>query len=90
MSVDDTKRRILTSIYELIEMEPKSEAEMMAWYEVAKKVKSLMEFDKGDLQVPHALWHYLDDADIRMKDQRYAAEQTLQIKETLRRWEERT
>ncbi|MBA8682415.1 hypothetical protein [Stenotrophomonas tumulicola] len=58
----------------------------MDWYDRAKKVRSLMELDKGDLQVPHALWHYLDDADIRIKDQRYAEAQILQIKELLHTW----
>ena len=86
MSTEDTKRKIFASISDLIEMEPTSKSEMMDWYDRAKKVRSLMELDKGGLQVPHALWHYLDDADIRMKDQRYAEAQILQIKELLRTW----
>lgn len=86
MSTEDTKRKILASVFDLIQMEPASEREMIVWYERAKEVKSLMELDKGDLQVPHALWHYLDDADIRMKDQRYAEAQISQIKEALRNW----
>jgi hypothetical protein len=45
-----------------------------------------MELDRGDLQVPHALWHYLEDADIRLKDQRYAESQVLMVKEILRTW----
>jgi len=86
MSTEDRKRRISASIADLIEKEPTSKSEMIDWYDKAKKVKSLMELDRGDLQVPHALWHYLDDADIRLKDQRYAESQVLMVKEVLRTW----
>lgn len=86
MSVEDTKRMIFDSISDLIEMEPVSKSDFMNWYDSAKRVKLLMELDKGDLQIPHALWHYLDDSDIRMKDRRYAEAQILQIKELLRAW----
>lgn len=86
MNIEDKKRKICASISDLLEMEPTSKSEMMDWYDRAKKVKSLMELDNGSLQVPHAFWHYLDDADIRMKDQRYAEAQILQTKELLRTW----
>lgn len=86
MSTEDKKREIFASISDLIEIEPTSKSEMLDWYDRAKIVRSFMELDKGDLQVPHALWHYLDDADIRMKDPRYAEAQILQIKELLRTW----
>lgn len=86
MNTESIKRRISSSISDLIEREPASEKEMRDWYDKAKEVKSLMELDKGDIQVPHALWHYLDDADIRMKDQNYAEAQILLIKELLRTW----
>lgn len=86
MNIESVRRRIFSSISDLIEMEPASEKEMRDWYDKAKEVKSLMELDKGDIQVPHALWHYLDDADIRMKDRSYAESQILQIKELLRNW----
>lgn len=88
MNDENTKNRILSSIFELIKMEPSSKIEMMTWYEKANKVKLLMELDKGDLQVPHSLWHYLDDADIRLKDQRYAEYQISQVIEALRNWRE--
>jgi len=86
MSAEDRKRKISASIADLIEKEPTSKSEMIDWYDKAKKVKSLMELDRGDLQVPHALWHYLEDADIRLKDQRYAESQVLMVKEVLRTW----
>jgi hypothetical protein len=86
MSTEHIKRRIFASISDLIMKEPASEKELMDWHEQAKEVKALMRLDNGDIQVPHAFWHYLDDADIRMKDQRYAEAQILQIEELLRTW----
>lgn len=89
MNTEHIKRRISASISDLIMKEPASEKELIElidWHEQAREVKALMGLDNGDIQVPHAFWHYLDDADIRMKDQSYAEAQILQIKELLRAW----
>lgn len=47
---------------------------------MAAGVKKLMMQDHGDLQIPYGLWHYLDDADIRTRDGRYAAFQLERVR----------
>ena len=87
MTTGRIKRRILKSLSALFDMEPTSEDEMATWLNRAKDVRSLMKLDHGNLQVPHALWHFLGDVDIRMKDGSYAKAQMSQIKEALCNWE---
>lgn len=87
MDAEDAKERIIASVFDLIETEPTSKGALLDWQRKAGMVKLLMELDTGDLQVPHVLWHYLEDADVRMKDPRYAESQTLHVNEALRRWE---
>lgn len=62
----------------LIQREPRSKDELKAWYdaveEFRKKVKTL---DHDTL--PHFVWHYLDDADIGLKDPAYKASQDKRI-----------
>lgn len=86
MSQEELKRRIKQGVWELIESEPNSLSELMSWSERAVSVKELMASDVGDIQIPHALWHYLDDADIRLKDDRYAVEQIKYIKTIMDQW----
>lgn len=86
MSAEEIKRKIVVSVSDLVNMELASECDILDWHERVEKVKSLMRLDMGDIRVPHVLWHYLSDVDIRMKDQRYAKAQMLQIKEVLRNW----
>lgn len=86
MSVE-VKRRIIEGVRELIAMEPISLNNVSRWYNRAEEIKSLMSMDDGNIGVPHALWHYLEDLDIRMKDCVYAECQIVHIKEILRDWE---
>jgi len=86
MISEDARDLIIRYVFDLMDNEPTSRSAMIDWYERTKKVRALIQEDTGELKVPHALWHYLDDADIRMKDHRYAESQILQIKEALRAW----
>ena len=57
----------------LNEFVPCSKAELKQWYEQARRLEA--EHLKGGedyLDVPNFVWHYLSDADIRMKDEIYA------------------
>lgn len=63
----------------LIEFVPRTKAELSDWYEQARLLQA------GDLLkgAPHFVWHYLADADIRMKDDVYAEMQNRRIKTVL-------
>ena len=55
----------------LCDSAPSSKEELKKWYDDAQKlidekIKAL------NNHMPHFLWHYLSDADIRMKDEKYA------------------
>ncbi|MBX9402320.1 hypothetical protein K4L06_13480 [Lysobacter sp. BMK333-48F3] len=86
MNVQEIKRQLIAIVRELLDTEPASKAEMKDWYEKAREAKALMELDVGELDVPHALWHYLEDADIRLKDPEYSKVQIAHIEETIRDW----
>ena len=53
----------------LVEFVPKTNDELEKWYDEAQCI-----LDDHELlrRAPHFLWHYLADADIRMKDEVYA------------------
>jgi hypothetical protein len=46
--------------------------ELNSWYAAANDLRKKIEDDK-ELQavIPHFFWHYISDADIRLKDSRY-------------------
>lgn len=88
MNIDEVKRIIVALINNLLEEEPHSRDDLLRWREKAERVKSLMAYDDGRLDVPHILWHYLDDADIRLKDHEYANEQLPHVQEVIRDWQQ--
>lgn len=58
-------------------------AELDAWYAAARRLQDWMSANAQDISsaVPHFVWHYLADADIRLKDSLYAVDQTRQLME---------
>ena len=69
--------RLADELALLLEFVPTSKEELKQWYDRAQSLQD----DKGLLQdAPHFLWHYLSDADIRMKDESYAEIQNSRIK----------
>jgi hypothetical protein len=58
-------------------------AELDAWYAAAKRLQDWMSAHAPELSgaVPHFVWHYLADADIRLKDSLYEVDQTRQLME---------
>ncbi|HUD41089.1 MAG TPA: hypothetical protein VMR06_03735 [Dokdonella sp.] len=81
MSNEKVVLKLREALLDLMEREPGKKEDLPEWYEMAGNVKNLISIECGDLNVPHFLWHYLDDADIRLKDARYAGMQNAQIKE---------
>jgi len=66
----------------LIASEPTDNSGLSQWYLEAHQLREEI-IAKPDLSnaVPHAVWHYLSDADIRLKDVRYALLQRKEIDE---------
>lgn len=77
---------VIDSLRELLESEPRSSGEVAAWYEKAKELKAFLQRDDGLHKVPHVFWHYLEDADIRFKDPRYAQAQISGVEDSMRVW----
>ena len=86
VNIADIQEAIRSEIHNLIEMEPSSGSQLADWYKSTTAARSLMELDNGELQVPHALWHYLADADIRLKDREYSEAQLAEVQAQLRAW----
>ena len=64
----------------LCEFVPSSKYELNQWYDQAQH---LIDGPLKVIGVPHFLWHYLSDADIRMKDDEYAEMQNDRVKTLL-------
>jgi len=81
VSKEDVLLRLRSYLLGLMEIEPNSKDELSAWYRKSRDVKSFLEEGCGEIDIPHFLWHYLEDADIRLKDPRYGIVQVHQLKE---------
>lgn len=86
MKGEALKVEIINGIRELLDSEPDTKEGMRMWSEGAEKVMRLMEMDYGSLGVPHELWHYIHDVDIRVKDGEYKRIQVELIKEVIDHW----
>jgi len=73
-------RRVAEHLQQLRASQPASQEELLAWYQRARQFTDLLKSD-SDLcnRIPGAVWRYLSDADIRMKDAevRVAQESTM-------------
>jgi len=63
----------------LVEFVPRTKDELHLWYEEAQCLKENFFEGPDSLSPPHFLWHYLSDADIRMKDEVYAEMQVRRV-----------
>lgn len=73
---DSQIKRLTEELTGLTEFVPKTKNELGRWYSQARRVLEDNELLEG---APHFLWHYLSDADIRMKDEEYAEIQSRRI-----------
>jgi len=53
---------------------PCSKTELRRWYDLAQEIID-NQIKGRNIGVPHFLWHFLSDADIRLKDEEYAVMQ---------------
>jgi len=70
---------------ELAESTPGNARQLPAWYERAREFESILRSDTGALSdaIPHFVWHYLADADIRARDDAYRTDQQATILEII-------
>ncbi len=73
---DDQIKRLANALSELVNFVPKSSADLNQWYDKAQVILDDPDLLRG---APHFLWHYLADADIRMKCEEYAEMQNRRI-----------
>lgn len=73
--------RLAETLTRLVNFVPETSDDLDHWYDKADDILEDHELLKG---APHFLWHYLADADIRMKDEKYAEMQGHRIDLVLR------
>lgn len=56
----------------LVALNPRTRTELTYWYGEAIAVKERIRTSPEVHGMPHSLWHFLDDADIRAKDPAFA------------------
>jgi len=81
----DALRQVGRMLRDLAESTPESAGELPAWYKRARELESVLRSDSGALSdaIPHCVWHYLADADIRPRDLVYRADQQAAILEII-------
>ena len=73
-------KRLAEALTRLADFVPASKADLNQWYDQAQQIKDdHLKGGEDYLEVPHFLWHYLSDADIRMKSEVYAEMQNRQL-----------
>jgi len=77
----ETLRELAERLRSLVATPVSDRAELHDWYAAAKRLEDWMSAHASELSgaVPHFVWHYLADADIRLKDPLYAVDQTRQL-----------
>ena len=67
---------VADSLADLQRFAPCSKRELKQWYESAHQLENALVARAGfSEKLPHFVWHYLSDADIRLKDSDYAEHQ---------------
>jgi hypothetical protein len=77
-------RRAGRMLRELAESTPEDARHLPVWYERAREFEAMLRSDTGALSaIPHFVWHYLADADIRARDDAYRTDQQAAILEII-------
>jgi hypothetical protein len=81
MEMGTSLHEIAGRLRELAAISPRSAVELQAWYAAAKEFEGWLSARPAQLldQVPHFIWHYLADADIRAKDDAYRRHQEREL-----------
>jgi hypothetical protein len=86
LSAVDEKNLVLACLRRLFESEPASVEQASGWYQRAEFIKDVLRSVSYEIGVSHVIWHYLDDADIRIRDPRYAEAQVLAVRQSIDEW----
>ncbi len=76
---ESEKQRLGKRLRDLLETPVRDKAELEAWYQRARTLEAWLKSHEIGSDVPEILWHYLADADIRLKDIEYGRLQESQM-----------
>jgi len=78
----DKLRDLARALKTLVGMPTEARTQLEEWYAASQRLQKWIKNDPDFCNsVPHFVWHYLSDADIRRKDSIYEAEQKVQLME---------
>ncbi|WP_191862953.1 MULTISPECIES: hypothetical protein [Stenotrophomonas] len=86
VSAADEVKSAVACLRILLESEPTTAEQVSAWYKKAEALKRTLQLSVYEMDVPHLIWHYLDDADIRFRDKSYAQDQILAVEKIMEEW----
>jgi hypothetical protein len=75
----DHIKKIGLELAELVSVDPTEISCLPLWYRKAENLKAMMADLNLTDSMPHFLWHYFSDADIRVKDDVYRSMQLKRI-----------
>ena len=88
MVAEETLHHIGRLLRELAESTPATKDKLPGWYDRAQEFQDFLSASPGLIDVlPHFVHHYLADADIRVRDEAYRAEQQSTILEVISAFE---
>jgi hypothetical protein len=87
--MDTSLHEVAQRLRRLAALSHAATGELETWYAAVKEFKDWLSAKPTRLvdQVPHFVWHYLDDADIRSKDEVYRRDQERKLAAVLARLE---
>lgn len=71
-------KALAVKLRQLLDREPELIKDITSWYAAAETFRSELTTEDIDL-MPHFVFHYLDDADIRIKEKSYKEQQEKEI-----------
>ncbi len=74
------RHRLGKQLRDLLDSPVHTKTELDAWYQRARNLEVWLTSHDVGSDIPELLWHYLADADIRLKDSEYAEGQESQIR----------
>ena len=86
MSAADEVKSAVSCLRVLLQSEPTSADQVSAWCNKAEALKRSLQFSVYGIDVPHLIWHYLDDVDIRFRDRSYAQDQIMAVEKIIEEW----
>ena len=83
MSDASQLREIARELKLLLESSPSDKAPLPIWYAESQRFVSRLNHEFGEIDLPEEVWHFLHDADLRVKKPQLRAEQSEMIAEII-------